>query len=91
MGDAVIKQQEVLKGGEFLLRRSHPEETFIPEELNEEQQMVKQMSLDFIKNEIDPVRARIEKQEPGLIPELLKKMGDLGLLGAHIPAEYGGI
>ena len=90
MGNTIVKQKEVLKGGEFLLRPSRPEETFIPEELNEEQLMVKQMALDFIRNEVDPVRAKIEKQEPGLVPELLKKMGDLGLLGAHIPAEYGG-
>jgi hypothetical protein len=89
MEDTLVKS-EVLKGGEFLIRESQPEDTFIPEELNEEQLMVKQMSLDFIKNEIDPVRDRIEHQEPGLVPSLLKKMGDLGLLGAHIPAEYGG-
>ena len=89
MGDTMIKP-DVLKGGEFLLRPSRLEDTFIPEELNEEQLMVKQMSVDFIKNEIEPVRMRLEKQEPGLAPGLLKKMGDLGLLGAHIPAEYGG-
>jgi hypothetical protein len=81
---------DVLKGGEFLIRDSQPEHIFIPEELNEEQLMVRQMSEDFIKNEIEPVRAKIEKQEPGLAPSLLKKMGDLGLLGAHMPAQYGG-
>ena len=87
---ATLEATDVLNGGEFLIRDSRPEDVFIPEELNEEQLMVKQMSLDFIKNEIDPIRARIEKQEPGLAPGLLKKMGDLGLLGAHIPAVYGG-
>jgi hypothetical protein len=87
---ATLEATDVLNGGEFLIRDSRPEDIFIPEELNEEQLMVKQMALDFIKNEIDPIRARIEKQEPGLAPGLLKKMGDLGLLGAHIPAVYGG-
>ena len=87
---AMLEATDVLKGGEFLIRDSRPEDVFIPEELNEEQLMVKQMSIDFIKNEIDPIRARIEKQEPGLAPGLLKKMGDLGLLGAHMPAVYGG-
>jgi alkylation response protein AidB-like acyl-CoA dehydrogenase len=80
----------VLKGGEFLIRDSRPEDIFIPEQLNEEQLMVKQMSEDFIQNEIEPIRLRIEKQEPGLVVGLLKKMGDLGLLGAHMPATYGG-
>lgn len=87
---ATVEATDVLNGGEFLIRDSRAEDVFIPEELNEEQLMVKQMSIDFIKNEIDPVRARLEKQEPGLAPSLLKKMGDLGLLGAHMPAVYGG-
>lgn len=87
---ATVEATDVLNGGEFLIRDSRAEDVFIPEELNEEQLMVKQMSIDFIKNEIDPVRARLEKQEPGLAPSLLKKMGDLGLLGAHMPTVYGG-
>jgi len=87
---AAIATSNILKGGEFLIRDSHPEDVFIPEELNEEQLMVKQMAIDFLNSEIAPNRAKIEKQEPGLSPSLLKKMGDLGLLGAHMPAVYGG-
>lgn len=89
--DATLSSTDVLKGGEFLIKESQPEDIFIPEEFNEEQLMIKQMAVDFVKNEIDPVREKIEKQEPGLSPALLKKMGDLGLLGAHMPAEYGGM
>lgn len=87
---AAAEPKTILKGGEFLIRDSRPEDVFIPEELNEEQLMVKQMAIDFLNNEIAPNRAKIEKQEPGLTPSLLKKMGDLGLLGAHMPAVYGG-
>lgn len=83
-------ESNILKGGEFLIRDSRPEDVFTPEELNEEQLMVKQMAFDFLNNEIAPNRLKIEKQEPGLSILLLKKMGDLGLLGAHMPAEYGG-
>ena len=85
-----VETSNILKGGEFLIRDSLPEDVFIPEELNEEQLMVKQMAVDFLNNEIVPNRAKIEKQEPGLAPSLLKKMGDLGLLGAHMPVIYGG-
>lgn len=88
MGNAV--HTSVLKGGEFLIRDTLPEEVFIPEEINEEQKMVRQMVVDFIRQEINPNRNRIEKQEPGLVPSLLKKIGDLGLLGAHMPGQYGG-
>ena len=87
---AAIEANQILKGGEFLIRDSRPEDVFIPEELNEEQLMVKQMATDFLQNDIAPNRNKIEKQEPGLSVALLKKMGDLGLLGAHMPTEYGG-
>ncbi len=87
---AAVEASSILKGGEFLIRDSRPEDVFIPEELNEEQLMVKQMAIDFLQNEINPNRAKIEKQEPGLTPAILKKMGELGLLGAHMPAIYGG-
>ena len=89
MVDTLV-QTDVLKGGEFLIRDSRPDDTFIPEEINEEQQMVKQMAEDFLKNELAPNRDKIEKQTPGVAVGLLKKMGDLGLLGAHMPAVYGG-
>jgi alkylation response protein AidB-like acyl-CoA dehydrogenase len=89
MEDTLINA-DVLKGGEFLIRESSPEHVFIPEILTEEQAMVKQMATDFLNNEIVPNRARIEKQEPGLSVALLEKAGELGLLGAHMPAQYGG-
>jgi alkylation response protein AidB-like acyl-CoA dehydrogenase len=87
----ILEANAVLTGGQFLIRDSRPEDVFIPEEFNEEQLMIKQMAIDFLKTEIDPNRAKIEKQEPGLTPSLLKKMGELGLLGAHMPADYGGM
>lgn len=52
--------------------------------------MIVQMARDFVVNEIYPNDARIEKQEAGLAVALIKKAGDLGLLGASIPEEYGG-
>ncbi len=87
---AATEATQILKGGEFLIRDSRPEDVFIPEELNEEQLMVKQMATDFLQNDIAPNRNKIEKQDPGLTVALLKKMGDLGLLGAHMPTQYGG-
>lgn len=86
----ILVNKDTLNGGEFLIRDTTPENTFIPEELTEEQLMVKQMTIDFRDQDIVPNQPRIEKQEPGIAVSLLKKMGDLGLLGAHMPAEYGG-
>jgi alkylation response protein AidB-like acyl-CoA dehydrogenase len=87
---STLEAMETLKGGEFLIRDAHSDQTFIPEELNEEQLMVRQMTTDFIEQELWPVSTQFEKQEPGLATHLLQRAGELGLLGAHMPAEYGG-
>lgn len=87
----LLEKKAVLRGGEFLVKDSEPTDIFIPEELNEEQLMIKQMAVDFLEQELYPNKNRLEKQEPGLAPALLKKMGDLGLLGSHMPTEYGGL
>jgi len=82
--------QHLLKGGVFLTTGSTPEEVFIPEEINEEQQMIWQMTKDFLTQEVFPKREQIEKQIESVTPELLQKMGELGLLGSHMPEVYGG-
>src|SRR5215203_6042646 len=87
----IAQQQKVLKGGEWLIKESLPFETFIPEEYNEEQQMVKDMCASFLDTEVLPILDRIDKLEPGLMPSLMEKAGEQGLLGASIPEEYGGL
>jgi alkylation response protein AidB-like acyl-CoA dehydrogenase len=82
--------KKVLSGGAFLVQESHPSDTFIPEEMNEEQRMVQQMVRDFVKNDIEPNRVALEKQQEGLAVSKLEKMGELGLLGTHMPEIYGG-
>lgn len=57
--------------------------------LTDEQKMLKEMVAKFAKEEIAPV-AR-ENQENGIFPEeIIKKVGELGLMGVAYPAEYGG-
>jgi alkylation response protein AidB-like acyl-CoA dehydrogenase len=80
-----------LKGGEFLIRKTAPQEIFIPEEWNEEQRMIGQMCDDFIDQEVDPHLERIDKMEDGLMPSLLDKAGELGMLGMTVPEEFGGM
>lgn len=82
---------EVLKGGEFLIKDSKAQDTFIPEDFNDEQLMVKDMVIDFLNSEVLPNMDRIEVQEEGLSVSILKKMGDLGLLGSHMPESLGGM
>ncbi|MFM2145457.1 MAG: hypothetical protein RL732_293 [Bacteroidota bacterium] len=90
MGTTVDKKQ-VIKGGEWLIRETKPEETFIPEEFNEEQLMVKDMCAAFLETEVLPIHERIDKLEPGLMAGLVQKAGDQGLLGTSIPESFGGL
>jgi len=80
-----------LKGGEFLVKETQAEEMFIPEEFSEEQKMMAAATMEFIEKEINPLTERIEKMEEGLMPELMTKAGELGLLGVNVPEAYGGL
>jgi alkylation response protein AidB-like acyl-CoA dehydrogenase len=80
-----------LLGGEWIIKESNPHETFIPEEFDEEQSMVMDMCHQFLKNEVHPVTDRIEKLEPGLMPSLVEKAGEQGLLSTSFPEAYGGL
>ncbi|MBC7936093.1 MAG: acyl-CoA dehydrogenase family protein [Rhizobacter sp.] len=78
-------------GGAWLIKESSPFETYTPEDFNEEQEMVKDMCLQFLNTEVLPVIDRIDKMEEGLMPSLMVKAGEQGLLGAAIPEEFGGL
>lgn len=80
-----------IKGGEFIVRDVAPSDIFTPEEWTEEQQMIAQTCDDFIEHEILPVVDRIDSMEQGLMPSLLEKAGELGLLGISAPEEFGGL
>ena len=80
-----------LKGGEWLVKETNPMDTFIPEDFTEEQKMVMDMCAQFLDTEVLPVIERIDKQEEGLMPSLMRKAGEQGLLGVSIPEEYGGL
>ena len=79
-----------IKGGEWIIKDVAASDIFIPEEFNEEQLMVRDMCNQFLDTEVLPIVDRIDKLEPGLMPGLLAKAGEQGLLGITIPEAYGG-
>lgn len=79
-----------LKGGEFLIKETLAADVFIPEQWNEEQQMIAQTCHDFLAAHVWNNLDRIDAQEEGLMVDLLSKAGELGLLGISVPEEYGG-
>ena len=77
-------------GGSFLLESPRPEDVFTPAELSDDQRLIGQTAEEFVAKEVIPVIAQLEEKKPGLMPQLLKKSGELGLLGGGVPEEYGG-
>lgn len=85
------KQAKAIQGGEWIIKESNPFETFTPEDFNEEQKMVMDMCSQFLDTEVLPIVERIDKLEPGLMPSLLVKAGEQGLLSTSFPEQYGGL
>ena len=80
-----------LKGGEWLIKPGNVNDIFTPEDFSEEQLMIRDMCHQFLATEVLPVMDRIDKAEPGLMPALMEKAGEQGLLSASVPEEYGGM
>ena len=83
--------KKIIAGGNFLITPSTPEQCFTPEEFREEQKMIEQTCIDFLEKDVLPHLDDIDKQKEGLMPSLLDKAGELGLLGAAFPEKYGGL
>jgi alkylation response protein AidB-like acyl-CoA dehydrogenase len=82
---------KAIRGGEFLIRETPANEIFIPEDFNEEQKMIRQQCEDFLEKEVFNRLDEIDSmKDPKLMPSLLDKAGELGLLGTSVPPEYGG-
>ncbi len=81
----------MIKGGEFLIKETDPSHVFIPEEWSEEQKMIAQTCKDFLEQEIHPQLDKIDSMSAvELMPSLMDKAGELGLLGTSVPESYGG-
>src|SRR5574338_1489397 len=83
--------QKTLTGGEWLIKPGNPEDTFTPEDYSEEQIMIRDMCIQFLQSEVMPNLDRIDKLEPGLMPSLMEKAGEMGLLSASVPEQYNGM
>src|SRR5690554_681801 len=83
---------KAINGAEFLIRETAAEDIFTPEEFSEEQRMMAQACQDFIDMEILPYSDEIDSmKDPELVPRILKKAGEMGLLGISVPEIYGGM
>ena len=78
-------------GGAFVVQQTTPDQIFIPEDFTDEQKIIGRTCEDFLEKEIYPKLDEIDSQkDPGLMPSLMDKAGELGLLGTSVPDVYGG-
>jgi alkylation response protein AidB-like acyl-CoA dehydrogenase len=89
VGRRIQMAKENLRGGEFLIVDTA--EIFTPEDLTDEQRMIGKTTREFVDNEVQPQLPAMEQHAWEVARELIKKAGDLGLLGATIPEQYGGL
>jgi alkylation response protein AidB-like acyl-CoA dehydrogenase len=81
----------VLRGGEWLLQAADADGVFTPERLSDEHRLIGQTAQEFVENEILPKLDRLEEKDWALARDLVKRGGDLGLLGVDVPEAYGGV
>jgi len=78
------------KGGSFLLESPAPQDVFTPADLTDDQKLIGQTAEEFVIKEVLPVAKDLENKKPGLMAELVRKGGELGIMGGGVPEQYGG-
>jgi alkylation response protein AidB-like acyl-CoA dehydrogenase len=78
------------RGGSFLITSSRPEDIFTPADLSDDQRLIGQTAEEFVQKELTPEIPALEMHQQGLMAQMLKKAGEIGLLGGAIPEAYGG-
>src|SRR5579872_5299803 len=79
------------KGGSFLIEERRPDDVFTPEDFTDEHRQIAKTTVEFTTNEVMPAAAEIEAKNFTVTRALLRKAGELGLMGVDVPEEYGGL
>jgi len=86
-----VEKKDILRGGQFLVKETVCEDIFTPEDFSEEQKMMRDSVKEFVDREIWPLKERFEKKDYALTEEVMRKAGELGLLGIAVPEKFGGL
>ena len=85
-----VLTQPAAKGGSFLLESPAPQDVFTPADLTDDQRLIGQTAEEFVVKEVLPLVKDLEAKKTGLMPELVKKAAELGLMSGGTPEEFGG-
>jgi len=89
--ETLEKEKDLIRGGQFIVKETSPEDVFTPEDFNEEQLMMRDSVKEFIDREVWPKKEEFEKKNYALTEEIMRKAGELGFLGVAVPEEYDGL
>jgi alkylation response protein AidB-like acyl-CoA dehydrogenase len=83
--------QALNRGGAFLISPCRPEDVFTPADFSDDQRLIGQTAEEFVQKEVMPAIPELEAhKDDHLMAQMLKKAGEIGLLGAGIPETFGG-
>ena len=88
---SATEQNELLRGGQFLVKETACEDVFTLEDLSEEQKMMRDSTKEFVDKELWAHWERFEKKDYAFTEETMRKAGEMGLLGVAVPEQYGGL
>lgn len=83
--------ENITRGGQFLVKETHCENVFTPEDFSSEQIMMLESVKEFVDKEIWPYKERFEKKDYALTEEVMRKAGKMGFLSVAVPENYGGL
>lgn len=84
-------EKNMTRGGQFLVKETKADDIFTPEDFSEEQKLMRDSVIEFVDRELWPNKARFEKKDYAFTEEMMRKAGELGLLGISVPEAYGGL
>ncbi|HEX5111084.1 MAG TPA: acyl-CoA dehydrogenase family protein [Vicinamibacterales bacterium] len=87
----MTEMTELRKGGTWLFEETAGSDVFTPEKLTDEHRLIAQTTEQFVEHEVMPNLDRLEQKDWALARQLLRRCGELGLLGVGVPEEYGGL
>ena len=88
---AMTTTRTAARGGAWLLEDTDAATVFTPEKVTDEHRLMAQMTDEFVTNEILTQLEELENKNWDLARRLVKRCGDLGLMGVNVPEEYGGV
>ena len=91
MSSNTLQQDNLLRGGQFLVKETKCEDIFTLEDLSEEQRMMRDSTKEFVDRELWAHWERFEKKDYAYTEETMRKAGELGLLSIGVPEAYGGM